>query len=86
MKASILVTHQRQPVALVNARHATLLGPAADLAPNDPRRRFVINMAYYAQLIARGQLSVHYRDEDAEAFAWSTLRSSQLDDRPRRHE
>jgi hypothetical protein len=74
MKASILVTHQRQQIALVNARHTTLLGPAAQLPAGHARLRHLMHMTHYAQLIARGQLPGHYRDEDAEQFARQALR------------
>lgn len=73
MQPSILVTHQHEPVALVNARHTTLLGSTAELPPDSPRRRFVIYMAYHAQLIAQGRLPGPYRQNEAEAFAQEAM-------------
>ncbi len=53
--SNILVTYNHQPIALVNARRATLLGPIADLPAGHPLLRLTIYMASYAHLIASGQ-------------------------------
>jgi len=73
MKPSILVTYHDRPIALVNARHTTLLGPAAEPPTSNPRLRLHLYMAHYAQLIARAELPGPYRDHDAERYAQAAL-------------
>ena len=73
MQPSILVTHHHRPIALVNARHTTLLGPLRDPAVANPQLRLHLYMAHYAQLVARDELPGPYRDEDAERFAQAAL-------------
>jgi hypothetical protein len=71
--SNILVTHNHQPVALVNARRATLLGPIANLPAGRPKLRLTLHMAIYAHLIASGQHRGPYDDQDAERFARHAL-------------
>jgi hypothetical protein len=71
--SNILVTHNHQPVALVNARRATLLGPVAELPAGHPQLRLTIYMTIYAHLIASGQHAATYNDEDAQRFARHAL-------------
>lgn len=73
MRPSILVTHERQPIALVNARHTTLVGPAAQPREANPRLALHLHIVHYAQLVARGDLPGAYRDCDAERFAREAL-------------
>lgn len=72
-RPSILVTYDGEPVALVNPRHTTLVGQAADLLPNHPLLRMTIAMATYAKLVARNDLPGPYSDPDAEHYARTTL-------------
>jgi hypothetical protein len=72
-RPSILVTYDGEPVALVNPRHTTLLGQAANLPPNHPLLRMTIAMATYAKLVARNDLPGHYTDPDAEHYARTAL-------------
>jgi hypothetical protein len=70
---NILVTYNHEPVALVNARRATLLGPVAELPAGHPQLRLTVYMAIYAQLIASGQRRGPYDDQDAQRFARDAL-------------
>jgi hypothetical protein len=70
---SILVSYIDEPVALVNARHVTFLGPAAELPAGHPRLRLLIYMARYAQLVACRERPGPYTDADAERFARAAL-------------
>jgi hypothetical protein len=91
--SNILVTYNHQPVALVNARRATLLGPVAELPPGHPQLRLTVYMAIYAHLIACGQHAATYNDQDAQRFARHALidqhelleRASQADENLAEH-
>jgi hypothetical protein len=91
--SNILVTHNHQPVALVNARHATLLGPVAELPAGHPQLRLTVYMTIYAHLIATGQHPGPYDDQDAQRFARHALidqhqlleRASQTDEHLAEH-
>jgi hypothetical protein len=65
MKPSILVMHDGEPVALVNAQHLTLVGAGRRLGSEDPRLRQVLRMAAYAQRIAQEKLPGPYSNADA---------------------
>lgn len=91
--SNILVTYNHQPVALVNARRATLLGTVAELPAGHPQLRLTLYMAIYAHLIASGQHPGPYDDQDAQRFARTALidqhellgRASQADEHLAEH-
>ncbi|HUA48701.1 MAG TPA: hypothetical protein VMA77_25945 [Solirubrobacteraceae bacterium] len=70
---SILVSYDGQPIALVNRRHTTLVGQAADLPTGHPLLRTATWMAAYAKLVATNELPGPYKDPDAERFARAAL-------------
>jgi hypothetical protein len=71
--ASILITYSSEPLALVNRRHTTLVGHAAQLPAGDPTLRIVTWMAVYAKLVLACHLTCPYTDTNAERFARATL-------------
>lgn len=70
---AILVTYRGAPVALAGPRDTHLLGDLTTVAPGDPDARFALQMVFYAQLIARGELPGPYSDHDAQRFARTAL-------------
>lgn len=71
--SNILVTYNHRPIALVNARRATLLGPIAELPAGHPQLRLTVYMAIYAHVIASGHRRGPYNDQDAQRFARDAL-------------
>jgi hypothetical protein len=65
----VLVQYRGQPAALVGVRQLSFLGDVRHLPPGDPVVRFVAQMAFYAQLVLKGEMPPGYSDEDAERFA-----------------
>jgi integrase len=74
---AILVTYQGAPVALAGPRRTDLVGELPDLPPGDPRARFALRMAYYAQLVARGELPSPYGRSDG-TVVFRTVRGKPL--------
>ncbi len=70
---SILIIYQDEPVALVNRRHRTLVGHAAELPAGHPLVRAAVWMALYAHLVIMRRLPGPYTDTDAQRFACAAL-------------
>lgn len=70
---AILVSYHGAPVALAGPRDTHLVGQLASARDGDPHARFALYMVYYAQQVARGQLSGPYTDTDAQRFARAAL-------------